>query len=102
MRNTSKGLTKQNIKHMLCQMNNIAKLEGVVSDKELRQMLYVLGVYAYRQHHKAGIPVDMKQPRLTAPKKVWSSILHEHVDERIKDVLEENYIREEEQVALAA
>ena len=101
MRKTT-GLTQNDWKHIQCQCRSISKLEDNVSDKEIRQMLYTLGVYAYRQFHKQGLPVDMKQPRLSSPKKVWSSVMHKHVDERIIEILEAEYIRNEEEVALAA
>ena len=45
------------------QCNSIARLEkNGIKDSELRQLIYMLGVYSFRQYHKVGLPADNKFP----------------------------------------
>ena len=42
----------------------------------------MLGLYTFRNFHRAGLPVDFKHPGLNQPAKVWSDVQHTFVDER--------------------
>jgi len=62
---TTKGLTLKDYNWINSKCRSIAKLETHgVPDKFLRNELYVLGVFAFRQFHKAGMPADMLHPSL--------------------------------------
>lgn len=77
------NLTEKDIKWMACSARSIAKLDKHgVSEKELRRMLYQLGVYFYRNFHGVGLPADFTHPSLIAPKKVWDKTSQRYVDER--------------------
>ena len=79
----NKSLTTKDLEYILCSCRSIAKLEKHgVSEQQLKRQLYLLGVYAYRQFHKAGLPADLNHPLLSAPKKVWDKTSHSFVDER--------------------
>ena len=67
-----KGITETNLKFIKCQCRTIAKLEENIPEQELKQALYKLGCYIYREYHDAGLPVSLKHPGLKAEKKVWS------------------------------
>ena len=61
----AKGFTQKDQSFIQSRCRSIAQLDEFgVEDKQLRQQLYMLGVYAYRQFHKAGLPQDMWSPRL--------------------------------------
>ena len=61
----AKGFTQKDQSFIQSRCRSIAKLDEFgVEDNQLRQQLYMLGVYAYRQFHKAGLPQDMWSPRL--------------------------------------
>ena len=64
MRNqTGLTLKDQNFINSTCR--NIHKLEKYgVNDKELRQRVYMLGLFTFRQFHKAGTPSDFLSPRI--------------------------------------
>ena len=63
--NTSKGLTLKDYHFINSQCSSIAKCDRHgVADKELRHQLYVLGLYAFRKFHKAGLPDDITKPSL--------------------------------------
>ena len=63
---SNKGLTLKDYNWINSKCRSIAKLEAHgVTDKFIRNELYVLGVFAFRQFHKAGKPADMLQPSLT-------------------------------------
>lgn len=76
------GFTLKNEEFIRSKIRNIVKLEPSISEKDLRWNLYQLGVYCYREFNKVGLPVDVKQPGLTAPKMVWSKNHGKYVDER--------------------
>jgi hypothetical protein len=79
----NKSLTTKDLEYILCSCRSIARLEKHdVNEQQIKQMLYQLGVYAYRQYHKVGLPADLKHPLLSAPKKVWDKTSHSFVDER--------------------
>jgi hypothetical protein len=46
-------------------------MDGNVSEQELKNALYKLGTYAYREYHDAGVPVSLEHPSLSAEQKVW-------------------------------
>ena len=51
---TRKGLTLKDHNFINSSCRSIAKCEEIgVKEKELRRQLYVLGVYTFRQYHKA-------------------------------------------------
>ena len=61
----NKGLTlkDQNLINTKCRV--IAKLERHgVREEYLRRELYMLGLFAFRQFHKAGMPEDVMHPGL--------------------------------------
>ena len=78
----TQGFTLKNEEFIRSSLRNIAKLEQKVSDKDLRWMLYEVGVYAYREFHKAGLAADIKQPALSAPKKVYDKESGKYVNEQ--------------------
>lgn len=76
------GFTLKDEEFIRSSIRNIAKLEGKVSEKDLRWMIYELGVYSFRQFHKAGIAANIQSPGLSAPKKVYDKESGRYVDER--------------------
>ena len=77
------GFTIEDEKHIRSTIKSLSKIEDNISEKELRHQLYLIGVYAYRQFMKAGIPADVKHPALSAPKMVWDKESLKYVDERL-------------------
>ena len=67
-----KRFSKANIIFMSCLCNTLEKMDGNVSEQELKNALYKLGTYAYREYHDAGVPASLEHPSLGAEKKVWS------------------------------
>ena len=64
MRN-QKGLTLKDQNWINTKCRSIARLEGHgVKEKFIRNELYILGVFAFRQFHKAGMPEDFLHPAL--------------------------------------
>ena len=60
-----KGLTLRDSNFLNSTCRSIAKCDKHgVKEKELRRQIYVLGLYYYRQYHKAGIPADIRHPSL--------------------------------------
>ena len=60
-----KGLTLRDQNFIYSSCRSIAKCENHgVRDKELRQQIYMLGLYTFRQYHKAGKPSDYRYPGL--------------------------------------
>ena len=80
---TKQGFTIEDEKHIRSTIKSLSKIESSISEKELRHQLYLIGVFAYRQYMKAGIPVDVKHPALSAPRMVWSKESLSYVDERM-------------------
>lgn len=77
------SLTDKDLKWLSCSARTIAKLDNNgLQEKELRRMLYQLGVYFYRQYHGVGLPADFTHPSLMAAKKVWDKSVQRYVDER--------------------
>ena len=61
----NKGLTLKDQNFINSTCRSIAKCENHgVKDRELRQQVYMLGLYTFRKFHKAGIPADFRQPGL--------------------------------------
>ena len=79
---TKQGFTIEDEKHIRSRIKSLSKIEPNISEKELRHQIYLIGVYSYRQFMKAGIPVDVKHPALTAPRMVWNKESMSYVDER--------------------
>ena len=72
----TKGLTLRDYNHINSTCRAIAKCEKYgVQDKELRQQVYMLGLFTFRQFHKAGLPIDYKQVGL----KNKGKSIHEYV-----------------------
>ena len=62
---SNKGLTLKDQNWINTKCRSIARLEGHgVKEKFLRNEIYMLGVYAFRQFHKAGMPEDFLHPAL--------------------------------------
>ena len=81
--NNKFGLTQSDFKYLNCSAKSIAKLEAAgVDELAVKQMLYELGVFVYRQANKAGLPVSLRHPLLSAPKKVWDEQKLEYVAEK--------------------
>jgi hypothetical protein len=77
------NLTDKDTKWLTCSANTIAKLDrNGLEEKELRRMIYQLGVFFYRNYHGVGLPADFTHPSLLAPKKVWDKTSQRFVDER--------------------
>ena len=77
-----KGITETNIKFIKCQCRTIGKLDlNNIPEQELKQALYKLGCYIYREYHNAGLPASLAHPSLSAERKVWSKELMKHVPE---------------------
>ena len=80
---TAKQLTIKEIQNIHSMSRSVSQLEKIgVNESEIKQMLYRIGVYAYRQYHSAGIPVSSEHPLLSAPKKVWDESSLSFIDER--------------------
>ena len=61
---------------------NVAKLDNQgLTTRELRFQVYKMGLYYYREIHKAGIPVDFMNPSLSGEKLVWDKESHQLVPE---------------------
>lgn len=61
----AKGLTLKDQNFINSTCRSIFKFEKHgVNDSELRQQIYMLGLYNYRQFHKVGLPEDIKNPRI--------------------------------------
>ena len=61
----NKGLTLKDQNFINSTCRSIAKCEKHgVKDRELRQQVYMLGLYTFRKYHKAGIPEDFSHPGL--------------------------------------
>ena len=66
--NQTKGLTLKDFNHINSTCRSIAKCDKYgIKSKELRQQIYFLGLYTFRQFHKAGLPLDYMEPSLNQP-----------------------------------
>ena len=64
---TTKGLTLRDQNFINSTCRHIYKLENYgVSESELRQRVYMLGLFTFRQFHKAGTPEDFRSPRIVS------------------------------------
>ena len=62
---SNNGLTVKDQRYIDNYCKSIAKCERHgVREKELRQQIYMLGLYTFRQYHKAGKPSDYRYPGL--------------------------------------
>ena len=81
---TTKQLSIKDIQNIHSMSRSVSQLEKIgVSEDEIKQMLYRIGVFAYRQYHSAVIPVSTEHPLLSAPKKVWEKCSLSFVDEGV-------------------
>ncbi len=63
-----KGLSLKDHHFINQSCRTIAKCERYgVTKKELRQQIYMLGLFTFRQFHHAGHPADYKDPGLNSP-----------------------------------
>ena len=61
----NKGLTLKDQSWINSKYRSIAKLENYgIQEKFLRNEVYMLGLFAFRQFHKAGMPDDVMHPGL--------------------------------------
>ena len=61
----TKGLTLKDQNFINSTCRSIFKFEKHgVNDSELRQQIYMLGLFTFRQFYKAGFPSDYKNPSL--------------------------------------
>ena len=64
---TTKGLTLRDQNFINSTCRHIYKLENHgVSESELRQRVYMLGLFTFRQFYKAGSPEDFRSPRIAS------------------------------------
>ena len=64
--NFSTGLTNKDKGWIDTKSRSIATLERYgLADNRLRREIYLLGLFAFRQFHKAGPPKDLMHPGLT-------------------------------------
>jgi len=91
---TKPSHTKEDHRRIAMKCREIKKLDEKVTEKELRWMLYQLGVVVYRQYFKKGIPCDVLHPGLNQPQKVWSSVFKRSVDERMIEQMEAQALKE--------
>ena len=62
---TKTGLTSKDQNFINSTCRSIAKFDKHgISEIALRQQIYMLGLYNYRQFHKVGLPEDIKNPRI--------------------------------------
>ena len=85
LRLTPKSINK--IEHMLDGISD-QDLDGELTNASLKAKLMMVGIFAYREVHNAGVPADVRFPRLNTPAKVYSEILGKYVDERQIEDLE--------------
>ena len=73
-----KGLTLKDQNWINSKCRSIARLEGHgAKEKFLGNELYMLGVYAFRQFHKAGMPDDFPYPSLSQVTMKTENVLNE-------------------------
>ena len=64
----TKGLTLKDFNYINSTFKSIAKCEKYcVKTQDLRQQIYMLGLFTFRQFHKAGLPIDFSRPELSQP-----------------------------------
>ena len=64
---TTKGLTLRDQHFINSTCRKIYKLENYgVSESELQKRVYMLGLFTFRQFHKAGSPEDFRSPRIAS------------------------------------
>ena len=62
---SNQGLTPKDYNWINSKCCSIATMEKYgFSDKDLRNELYVLGVFAFRHFHNVGMPMDLLHPSL--------------------------------------
>ena len=67
------GITEKTLKVITDKADSIGQFDrNGIEEKVLRDMIYKLGCYVYRQHQGVGYAVDNRHPSVNAPKRVWS------------------------------
>ena len=78
---STKGLTLKDQNYINSYCKSIAKCERHgVKEKELRQQIYMLGLYTFRQYHHAGLPADIKHPGLNQQSRNTQTKQYEHLN----------------------
>ena len=63
---TKTGLTSKDQNFINSTCRSIAKFDKHgISEIALRQQIYMLGLFTFRQFYKAGFPIDYKNPSLS-------------------------------------
>ena len=52
-----------------------------IDENVLRDQIYKLGTYVYRQYHGVGYAVDDRHPSVFAEKRVWCQERYEYIPE---------------------
>ena len=79
---SNNGLTVKDHRYIDNYCKSIAKCERHgVREKELRQQIYMLGLYTFRQFHHAGLPTDIKHPGLNHQSKKHPTNKYEHINQ---------------------
>tara|TARA_R100000458_G_C8072942_1_gene110931 strand:+ start:91 stop:390 length:300 start_codon:yes stop_codon:yes gene_type:complete len=74
------GLTVKDHNYINNYCKSIAKCEKHgVREKDLRQQIYMLGLYTFRQYHHAGLPADIKHPGLSQQSRNTQTKQYEHI-----------------------
>jgi hypothetical protein len=70
------ALTQTDIKHLQRLSRNLHTLDkSGLSDREIRQRCYFMGVFVYRQMFGLDVPEDMLYPGINSPVKSRDKIL---------------------------
>lgn len=96
MTERTKKLAKKDRERIYTMLENIAKIESHISERELRRKLYYVGVFLFRRYHDVGRPVSMLKPGLKSPARVFSEEAGRFVHEEVA-----KYLKEEEAAASA-
>lgn len=65
-----KGLTSKDMYYLTTLCKALERLEeNGYEEEKLKSQLYRMGVYFYRQYHRAGVPQSFASPGVKAPKK---------------------------------
>ena len=87
MTESTKKLAKRDRERIYSMLENIAKIESHISERELRKKLYYVGVFVFRRYHDAGSPASMMKPGLKQPARVYSEEAGRFVHEAVAEYL---------------
>ena len=74
--------TQYSLRAMKSMARNIARLDKQgLSTPELRFQVYKMGLYYYREIHRAGPVMDLMDPSLLSEALVWDKQVHKYVRE---------------------